>query len=305
MKKQLISSKNKISNFTQLKIFYINLKDRKDRLKFIKHQLKINKLKGVRVEGVEPNHIDKKLINKYQKYLTPSGIALCLIHRNIWQNIVKKKIRYALILEDDVLISKRLKIFIKKIKNILDSEKIDIININTHELSTKVGNLKFYIKEIKTGIYDLISTEYGTAGYIITNSGAKKLINDKNFYKLQIDLYLFSKKTRANQKLNIYQALPALTIPLASISIKKNILRYSNFKNKDNFKKVSMSSADYNNYLNKNKIIKLSNILGNYFKKTLNIKSLKIGKIYFHIRHYLDLLVSNRQHKIILNKFKF
>ncbi len=77
------------------------------------------------------------------------------------------------------------------------------------------------------------------------------------------------------------------------------------FKNKDNFKKVSMSRADYNNYLNKNKIIKLSNILENYFKKTLNIKSLKIGKIYIHIRHYLDLLVSNRQHKIILNKFKF
>lgn len=301
----MISSKNKIRNFTQFKIFYINLKDRKDRLKFIKHQLKINKLKGVRVEGVKPKHINKKLINKNKKYLTPSGIALCLVHKNIWQYIVKKKIKYALILEDDVLISRRLRIFIKKIKNILDSEKIDIININTHELPTKVGNLKFYIKEIKTGIYDLISTEYGTAGYIITNQGAKKLINDKNFYKLQIDLYLFSKKTRANQKLNIYQAFPALTIPLASISIRKNKLIYSNFKNKNNFKKVSMSSADYNNYLNKNKIIKLSNILGNFFKKTLNIKSLKIGKIYFHTRHYLDLLFSNRQHKIILNKFKF
>ena len=115
----------------------------------------------------------------------------------------------------------------------------------------------------------------------------------------------FSNDPRANQKLNIYQAFPALTIPLASISIRKNKLIYSNFKNKNNFKKVSMSSADYNNYLNKNKIIKLSNILGNFFKKTLNIKSLKIGKIYFHTRHYLDLLFSNRQHKIILNKFKF
>ncbi len=288
-----------------MKIFYINLRDRKDRLKFIKHQLKINKLKGARFEGVEPNHIDKKIINKNKRFQTPSGIALCLVHKNIWEYIVKKNIKYALILEDDALISKRLRIFLKKIKNILDNEKIDIINVNTHELPTKVGNLQFYIKEIKTGIYDLISTEYGTAGYIITNSGAKKLINDKNFYKLQIDLYLFSKKTRTDKKLNIYQALPALTIPLASISIKKIKLIYRNLKNKDNFKQVSMSSSDYNNYLNENKIIKLSNILGIFFKKTFNIKSLKIGKIYFRIMHYLYLLFSNRRHKIILNKFKY
>lgn len=55
-----------------------------------------------------------------------------------------------------------------------------------------------------------------------------------------------------------------------------------------------MSNADYDNYFNKNKIIKLPNILGILFKKTLNIKSLKIGKIYLSIRHYSILLVLNR-----------
>jgi len=304
VKKQLSSLKSKTKNFNQFKIFYINLKNRKDRLKFIKNQLKKNNLKAHRVEGIEPRRLDKKIINRNKKYLTPSGIALCLVHKNIWINIVKKNINYALILEDDALISKRLKIFMNEVKKILDNKKIDIININTHELPTKVGKLKFHFKKINTGLYDLISTEYGTAGYIISKEGAKKLINDKDFLKLQIDLYLFSKKSKINRKLKIYQALPALTIPLASIKSERNILKYHNFKNKKIFRKIAMSSSDYNNYVNKNKIIQASNIFGNFLKKFFNIKSLKIGEIYFFLKHYLDILISNRQYKIIYNKFK-
>tara|TARA_Y100000591_G_C21830851_1_gene699495 strand:- start:1357 stop:2253 length:897 start_codon:yes stop_codon:yes gene_type:complete len=296
--------KNKTKNIKRIKIFYINLKGRKDRLKFIKNQLRKNNLKGHRVEGIEPSRLDKKIINKNKKYLTPSGIALCLVHKNIWLNIVKKNINYALILEDDALISKRLKIFMNEAKKILDNKKIDIININTHELPTKVGKLKFHFKKINTGLYDLISTEYGTAGYIISKEGAKKLINDKDFLKLQIDLYLFSKKSKISRKLKIYQALPALTIPLASIKFEQNILKYHNFKNIKIFQKTAMSSSDYNNYINKNKIIQVSNILGNFLKNFFNIKSLKIGEIYFFLKHYLNILISNRQYKIIFNKFK-
>ena len=116
MKKQLSSLKNKKKNYKQFKIFYINLESRKDRLKFIKNQLKKNNLKAHRVEGLEPKTLDKKIINKNKKYLSPSGIALCLVHKNIWLNIVKKNINYALILEDDVFISKRLKNFINEVK---------------------------------------------------------------------------------------------------------------------------------------------------------------------------------------------
>lgn len=304
MKKQLSSLKNKKKNYKQFKIFYINLESRKDRLKFIKNQLKKNNLKAHRVEGLEPKTLDKKIINKNKKYLSPSGIALCLVHKNIWLNIVKKNINYALILEDDVLISKRLKNFINEVKKKLNNKKIDIININTHELPTKVGKLKFHFKKINTGLYDLISTEYGTAGYIISKEGAKKLIQDKDFLKLQIDLYLFSKKSKINKKLKIYQALPALTLPLASIKSKKNILRNNSFKNKEIFQKIARSSSDYNNHANKNKIIQASNILSNFIKKFFNIKSLKIGEIYFYSKHYLDILISNRKYKIIYNKFK-
>ena len=65
-----------------------------------------------------------------------------------------------------------------------------------------------------------------------------------------------------------------------------------------------MSSSDYNNYINENKIVLTSNILSNFLKNSLNIKSLKIGKIYFYLKHYFDVFISNRQHKIIYNRFK-
>ena len=73
-----------------LRFSILILRIEKDRLKFIKKQLKKNNLKAHRVEGIEPRRLDKKIINRNKKYLTPSGIALCLVHKNIWINIVKK-----------------------------------------------------------------------------------------------------------------------------------------------------------------------------------------------------------------------
>ena len=288
-----------------MKIFFINLRKRIDRLKFIKRQLKFHKLKGSKFFGVEADLIEKKVINKYKMYLSPSGIAGCLAHKKIWKHIVNNKVNYALILEDDAFLSKKIKLFIKNIYSVLKKNNIDIINLNTHEMPTKIGKLKFNIKEVDINLHNMISTEYGTAGYIISLKCAKKLIVDKNFGMLPIDLYLFSEKSQIRKKLNILQCYPGLIMPLASFDDSKLDLLLPFFRNIKELKLTAMTSADYNNYLNKNEIIKLSNILGNFFKKTFNIKSLKIGKIYFYASHYLDLLVSNRQYKIILNKFKF
>jgi len=304
VRRQLNLFKNNMSISNQIKIFYINLNDRNDRLKFIKNQLKKNQLIGKKIKGIKPNHLDKKMINKYKNYLTPSGIAGCLVHKKIWELIIKKNIKCALILEDDALISQNLKIFLQNVNKILKTEEIDIININTHEMLTKIGKLKHYFKEIKTGLYNLISIEYGTAGYLITNKCARKLVKDKNFFKLQIDMYLFGKTSNSSKIQNIYQAYPALSIPLASIETNKYKLYSSYFKDSNEFNKVAMSSSDYNNYKNENIFIKSLNIIGNYIKQKLHLKSFKIGRIYFYTKHYSNIMFSNKGYKVIYNKYK-
>jgi glycosyl transferase family 25 len=288
-----------------MKIFFINLRKRIDRLKFIKRQLKFHKLKGSKFFGVEADLIEKKVINKYKMYLSPSGIAGCLAHKKIWKHIVNNKINYALILEDDAFLSKKIKLFIKNIYSVLKKNNIDIINLNTHEMPTKIGKLKFNIKEVGINLHDMISTEYGTAGYIISKKCAKKLIFDKNFGTLPIDLYLFSEKSQIRKKLNILQCCPGLTMPLASFDDKKLNLLLPFFKNINELKLTAMTSADYNNYINIKKIIQFSFIIKKFFQKSLKIKSFQIGKLYFFVKHFLSIYFRNKNYNIIINRFNF
>jgi GR25 family glycosyltransferase involved in LPS biosynthesis len=287
-------------------IFFINLKQRKDRLRFIKKQLKINGLKGSRIIGVDPKNINKKIIQKYKNYLSPSGIAGCLAHKKIWSTIIKKKINYSLILEDDAVLSNKIKPFLKDIINILikNHKEIDIINLNTHELPTKLGKTIINITKKKIILQEMISTEYGTAGYIISNKCTKKLILDDNFGKLPIDLYLFSKKSRINKKLKILQTSPGLIKPLASFNNKDKKILLNFFDNKKELYQTTMSSSNYNNYMNEKNTIKFTYILINFIKKILKIHSFQCGKIYFYLKHFIAIHLDNKKFKIVINKFK-
>jgi GR25 family glycosyltransferase involved in LPS biosynthesis len=175
------------------KIYYINLQHRKDRDINVKEQVaKISKpnldtLKFLeRVDAVYGNKLDinnissdiitdggkiDALDNNLRVYvpLTPGGIGCALSHRKVYQKILDDNLDAALILEDDITIDKD---FVDKFNTISRyvPRDYDILFLGYHASSlnniTKINN--YISKPSKT---------YGLFGYIVTNQGAKKLLN--------------------------------------------------------------------------------------------------------------------------------
>lgn len=195
------------------KIFYINLDRRTDRdenVKRIARDLKLNVERISAVDGAKldldtiPNNIitrkgidDAK--NKWNKLFVPltrGGIGCALSHRNVWKKIIDENICNALILEDDIRCDKD---FDKKLHfyEISWPNDYDIIFLGYHSSTIK------YINNKVNDIFVKSDSIYGLFGYVVSNEGAKKLLNI-----FPITLQIDSELHNHIDKLNIYLVRP-------------------------------------------------------------------------------------------------
>jgi glycosyl transferase family 25 len=178
--------------------FYINLDENIKRNKTILSTLnKYNFKNIVRVPGINTKTIEKvneyisiidkdaydKLIqnnkmkqrsNHYE--LTNGSIGCYLSHINIYEHIVKNNIDYAIIFEDDCAINSDPKFFWEKIKSLKIPEDADIFLLNAVLLEEGLTD------EISKVLFFLC-----LHSYIITNSGAKKILQNILPITMQID----------------------------------------------------------------------------------------------------------------------
>jgi GR25 family glycosyltransferase involved in LPS biosynthesis len=164
-------------------IYIINLKRRKDKLKkMIKRINKIDKESKINVEIIEAvdglnineKYLEKnniKLLNSWRDpfkntNISNGEIGCALSHHHIWKKIIKNNYNYALILEDDAD-------FVEDFIN-----KFDNIDIPLNTDLMYLGRKKFVNIE-KRYSTNLVKPEfsYWTVGYLLTYSGAIKLIN--------------------------------------------------------------------------------------------------------------------------------
>ena len=107
----------------QNNVFVINLERRKDRLKHVNNQLQKYNIKYTRFNAFDgkrlhqyKNEIDL-YINKSSNIMKNNGqIGCSLSHLKLWEKVVEKKMKHALIFEDDVII---LDNFNERLKNII------------------------------------------------------------------------------------------------------------------------------------------------------------------------------------------
>jgi len=236
-----------------MKVFVINLRKRKDRLLFMKKQLKREGLSFIRINAITKNRIYENIFFKFMGKLyfnTKSEISFRKVERSIflshiktWEYIVDKKISSALILEDDVFLTKGIKTLLSEFEKIIDV--LQIIRIETFYDRKKLGK-KFYNLFDRILIHKLIHRESGAASYIISENMAKKLIANLKYNKISsVDGYLYHKKSKINLNNTIYECNPALAIQLmflkknmsvAKSDISKYALNYNhNIKKKNNF----------------------------------------------------------------------
>jgi len=172
------------------KIYYINLDKRKDRDENVKQQLaktnlsqyakRISAVNGslINMQNIKSNIITEKgrydiMTNHKNKMkgisLTKGALGCALSHRHIWHDIINNNISEALILEDDITFVDN---FTQKLDSILSdarSYNYDVLFLGYHP-----ATLKYIISHNAT----LLKSKkiYGLFGYIVTNNGAKKLL---------------------------------------------------------------------------------------------------------------------------------
>jgi GR25 family glycosyltransferase involved in LPS biosynthesis len=173
------------------RIIYINLDRRPDRnqnmidlltkhnLAHISQRFRAYDGKTLDLENINRSLITKEGIKDAKEnknlytVLTPGGIGCALSHYSIYKKIVDENINSCLILEDDIRFSDKFEEQIKILENILskDKEEYDLFFLGFHNSSL---NYKYSCKINRICMYSRI---YGLFGYIVTNTGARKLLN--------------------------------------------------------------------------------------------------------------------------------
>lgn len=206
-------------------ILYINLARRTDRKQNIIDQLKKEELsyKSSRVDAVDGNTLDIMNVPSYlitdkgksdaiygnavYVPLTKGAVGCALSHLKAFGVIINNKLDYALILEDDAVLSddfaKKLDILIKNLPD--DDGGFDVLFLGYHpssELGYKVN--EFLAKPVKL---------YGLFGYVVSFKGAKKLIN-----VFPISLQIDSEIPLHFNTMNAYVVLPEYRIVFSDTS---------------------------------------------------------------------------------------
>ena len=172
MKSQL--SKNKI------KVFLITLKEEKLRSQIMFAQLEKLKLDYEIFFATKGEKLSKVLLKKYNEKITFKNInrcmsldeiSCCISHIEIYKKIIKQRIPYALILEDDVILKKDLIGALNSIKNFPKNWKL--INFCSDTKQKKIN--QFFKKYYFTCF---INGHNRTGAYLINYNSAKTLLKN-------------------------------------------------------------------------------------------------------------------------------
>jgi len=199
----------------QMNIFIINLESNIDRKEFIQRQLDYLKLNYNFIKASTPQDIKKlypNVKNSWQRPLKEVEVACLHSHYRVWQKVINID-KPALILEDDVLISNKLKEILNYCK---DLKNIDYINLESTGRK-KYLNLKnaILIPNIEYKIYKMYIDRNGAGGYILYPSGARKLINKFNTNNLALtDAFI-----KDGNSMNMYQIYPIALIQQCQANI--------------------------------------------------------------------------------------
>ncbi len=166
------------------KIYIVNLKKDKKRKKNILREIKKQNLKNYKfIDAIDGNKLKNNqinlLISKNKKFLNPlntnmskSEIGCALSHIKIYKEIVRSKIDFALVLEDDA-------IFLRKFTNNL--KKFILNNFRYKKQIILLSELwEFYKKPLdKKKNYEVVNVTnaYFTHSYFINKEAARALEN--------------------------------------------------------------------------------------------------------------------------------
>ncbi len=227
-----------------IKIYIINIKRDTKRKKYMeslcnKFNLNVEFIeaiygKEITQESIKKFYSKNKAIQEIGRELALGEIGCALSHIKIYKKIQEDNTLYALIFEDDVKFDQEL-IELLKLKDKFP-KRWDIILLGHHGIDRNIDTIGsfFYSKQLnsKYRIKKPCQLAFGTYGYLISNKGAKKLLNaTKQLYK-PIDDYTGDFKYS-----NLYIVSPSIVKINYKFDIKnQNMLQREQLKFKKHLK---------------------------------------------------------------------
>lgn len=163
------------------------------------------------ITPIESAHVISTNKLDVSQILTKGEIACFLSHYVLWTKVINESIKFAAIFEDDIFLGNNSIDFLGSDRWI--DPNIDLIKLEKG-WQKKICTSLFTTKNIgDRRLYKLMSDHYGTAGYIISNKGARFLIEKYsiiNIYK-PVDVVIFG-NLLSEKTFNVQQLSPAICI---------------------------------------------------------------------------------------------
>ena len=195
-------------------IYYINLKSRPDKLKFIEDQLNKNNVIATRFEAVNAIDVKKFHKKKYELNETNYGKIACMeSHRAIWLDCLKRDVSSVLILEDDVQ-------FVDNFNQLM-KEKLKTLPRNWNFLALGYNRNKSFLYKKNLVKFRLINNDWetfdgisGSGAWGLKNNMLSKLLSatDDNIKGENFDLFLTQSKFFEEIDLRLYSTIDQLII---------------------------------------------------------------------------------------------
>lgn len=198
-----------LKKHTEFKTFVINLQQYPNKKQFILDQLQKHNINNYEfINAIDGNTLSDDYIstiydddacnNQIKRSMAKTEIGCVLSHLSIYKNIIENDIEYALILEDDAVLSNTTKNFPDLLTNDMD------ILLLGHQ----VGGVELLYPQFNISSYSVTNIDhvtYGAYGYVITKSGASKML--QLFSKIQYPIDCW---TWFSNVLNIYYITPIM-----------------------------------------------------------------------------------------------
>ena len=192
-------------------IYYINLDRAPERAAFMDTQLSnlglANSIQRVSAKDALTANIKSNCDKSFKTRrweLLPSEIACFESHRHVWERIVKNQQPYAVILEDDIILSKS---FSKTVDCILDTiSEFDVIKLDGCDHQQVLFGAAIHLGEF--AVRPNLSRIGSSAGYLLSLSGAKKLMVQSYKYSDSVDDFIFEPR----DEWNVLQLEPAIGV---------------------------------------------------------------------------------------------
>ena len=175
-------------------IYYINLDRAPERAAFMDTQLSKLGLSPFTQRVAAVDALDQKNESAYEQQkrtsrwmMLESEIAIFESHRKIWKRIVKNQQAHTVILEDDVFLSNDLR---KTIDTVLSSiSKYDVVKLDGFDLPKVLFGSGIHLNGLT--VRPILSAVGSAACYLVSLSGAQKLLDQSSTYCDVVDDFLF------------------------------------------------------------------------------------------------------------------